>query len=53
VREKHEFLADRAVIRAAALAQATTKLAVEPGHWGRPIMTSNFINVKTIQNDSK
>jgi TonB family protein len=50
VRENHEFLADRAVIQRGSISTGNYKaLLLSQAIGGRPIMTSNFINVKTIQ----
>jgi len=50
VRENHEFLADRAVIQRGSISTGNYKaLLLSQAIGGRPIMTSNFFNVKTIQ----
>ncbi|NLU39652.1 MAG: M56 family metallopeptidase [Bacteroidales bacterium] len=50
VRENHEFLADRAVIQRGSISTGNYKaLLLSQVIGGRPVMTSNFINVKTIQ----
>jgi len=50
VRENHEFLADRAVIQRGSISTGNYKaLLLSQAIGGRPVMTSNFINVKTIQ----
>jgi TonB family protein len=50
VRENHEFLADRAVLDRGSISTGNYKaLLLSQAIGGRPVMTSNFINVKTIQ----
>jgi len=50
VRENHEFLADRAVIQRGNISTGNYKaLLLSQAIGGLPVMTSNFINVKTIQ----
>ncbi len=50
VRENHEFLADRAVIQRGSITTGSYKaLLLSQAIGGRPVMTSNFFNVKTIQ----
>jgi TonB family protein len=50
VRENHEFLADRAVIQRGNISTGNYKaLLLSQAIGGRPVMTSNFFNVKTIQ----
>ena len=50
VRENHEFLADRAVIQRGSISTGNYKaLLLSQAIGGRPVMTSNFFNVKSIQ----
>lgn len=50
VRENHEFLADRAVLRRGAISPGSYKaLLLSQAIGGKMLMTSNFFNVKTIQ----
>ena len=50
VRENHEFLADRAVIQRGNITTGNYKaLLLSQAIGGRPVMTSNFFNVKSIQ----